>query len=470
MPTAASPDAVLAALVVLPLAAALGTLVLPRLAPAVATAASWANLALVAFAFGTIGGETWLAGWSAPLGIGLRLDGLAWVFLAFSAPVFALAASAGRATLAEDGAATLWTTLIAGVNAIFLGADLFNLYVGLEVVSLSAAALTAVGAGAAAARAALRYLFVGLGGSLLYLMAVASIYRATGALDIGLVASMGLQGPALATPLALATAGLLLKGGVAPFHFWLPSAHGNAAPIVSAALSAVVVKTALYVLLRLWLDVAPQTALADAAPIFRALGLLAVVVGGVAALRALRLKALIAYSTVAQLGYMALALGFAAEAPGATVAFVAFAAAHALAKSGLFVAAGMIAKANGHDEVPRLTDPGTAYGPAKAALAISGGALAGLPPTGGFLAKWTLAQDAAAAGAWWVAPALVAAGLLTAAYMARLATAMMRDPPENAAADEGGPLRGWSALALASAALLLGFLGAPLAALVEAEP
>jgi len=80
------------------------------------------------------------------------------------------------------------------------------------------------------------------------------------------------------------------------------------------------------------------------------------------------------------------------------------------------------------------------------------------------------ARDAAAAGAWWVAPALVAAGLLTAAYMARLATAMMRDPPENAAADEGGPLRGWSALALASAALLLGFLGAPLAALVEAEP
>ena len=461
------PEAVPAALVLLPLAAAPATPPRPGAGAAVAVVASWANLALVGLAAGAIGAETWIAGWSAPLGIGLRLDGLAWAFLAFSALVFAVAASAGRATLAEDGAATLWATLIAGVNAILLGADLFNLYVGLEVVSLAAAGLAVVGAGAAAAGAALRYLFVGLGGSLLYLMGVAVIYRAAGALDIGVVAAAGPPAPALAAAMALATAGLLLKSGVAPFHFWLPPAHGSAAPAISAALSAVVVKTGIYVLARLWLELAPAAALAAAAPLLQALGVLAVVTGGVAALRAARLKTLIAYSTVAQLGYLTLALGCAARAPGAALAFVAFAAAHALAKSGLFLAAGDIAEACGHDEIARLADPGAACGPAKAAVAISAGVLAGLPPTGGFLAKWTLAQAAAAAGDWWVAPFLVAAGLLTAAYMARLATAMMRAPPGDAPPPAPGPVRGRGALVLGLAGLALGFLGAPLALLVE---
>ncbi|MFP4004000.1 MAG: complex I subunit 5 family protein, partial [Alphaproteobacteria bacterium] len=427
-------------------------------------------LALVAIAYRTIGGEIQIAGWPVPLGIGLRLDGIAWIFLAFSALVFALAALAGRTTLARDGAATLWTTLLAGVNAIYLGADLFNLFVGLEVVSLSAVALTAIGGGAAAASAALRYLFVGLGGGLLYLMAVAVFYRAAGTLDIALIAQAKLQGAALAAPLALATAGLLLKSGAAPFHFWLPPAHGNAASAVSAVLSAVVVKTGLYLLFRMWIDVAPEPALSQAAPLFWALSVAGMVTGGAGALRAARVKTLIAYSTVAQISYMVLALGFAAAASGAAVAFAAFAAAHALAKSGLFIAAGLITRANGHDEVSRLADPGAAYGPTKIAVAISAGVLAGLPPTAGFFAKWTLMQEAAAAGAWWVAPALVAGGLLTAAYMSRLAAALMRNPPGDRPTEETGSLQGWSALALSVSGLVLGFLGAPLAGLVEAGP
>jgi multicomponent Na+:H+ antiporter subunit D len=451
-----SPQAMLVAAFALPLLASLIAFAAPRAGVAVAVAACWLNAGLAAAMFEAIGARTDLGGWAPPLGIALRLDGMAWPFVGLTAATFALTATAeiGREFLARPGVAPLWLALLGGLNALFVSADLFNLYIALEVVSLAAVALTALG-GAAAAAPALRYLFVGLAGSVLYLAAVAMLYRATGALDVGLIAAAGVTGPAMAVPLAMATAGLLMKAGLAPFHFWLPPAHAAAAPAASALLSGVVVKAALYVLLRLWTEAAPEPALAAAEPAFRALGLVALGMGAVAALRASRLKALIAASTVAQLGYVSLALGFAAGQPLAIKAAVAFILAHGLAKAGVFLAAESLKRGNGHDRLDELTDPGRLLGPAKGAIALGAVALMGLPPSGGFLAKWTLAEAALGRGQWWMAPLLVAGAVLTGVYMLRLVHATLRAPQR----PDGDAPRGWAALALGALAVLAGFSG-----------
>jgi formate hydrogenlyase subunit 3/multisubunit Na+/H+ antiporter MnhD subunit len=450
------PDAALVAGFALPIMASLAAFAAPRAGAAIAVGACWLNAGLALAMAQMIGAQTDLGGWAPPLGIRLRLDGLAWPFIMLTATAFALTATAavGRAFLGRPGVAPLWLGLLGGLNALFLSADLFNLYVAIEVVSLAAVALTALG-GAAASAPALRYLFVGLGGSVMYLAAVAMLYRATGALDLDLIAASGVTGPALAVPLALASVGLLMKAGLAPFHFWLPPAHAGAAPAASALLSGVVVKAALYVLLRLWTEAAPTAALAAAEPVFRALGVIALGMGAVAALRATRLKALIAASTVAQLGYVSLALGFAAGTPLALKAAVAFILAHGLAKAGVFLAAESLKRGNGHDRLDELTDPGRLLGPAKAAIAMGAVALMGLPPSGGFLAKWTLAEAALGRGHWWMAPLLVAGAVLTGVYMLRLVHATLRTPQR----PDGDAPRGWSALTLGALAILAGFSG-----------
>jgi len=458
--TAAAP----AALVGAPLLGALAALAAPARATAMARLTGWAVLAMTLTALPTAEARTALGGWPAPLGIVLRLDALAWVFLAMTAAIFALAAGPARALLAAPGAAALWLGLLTGMNALFLTRDLFNLFVALEVVGLSAVALTALGGGAAAARAATTYLCVSLIGGLLYLAAVALLYRATGALDMAVVARAGLAPAALAAPLALAGAGLLLKSGAAPLHGWLPPAHGAAQAGVSALLSGVVIKGSLYALLRIGTELAPAALFQTVAPGLMALGLLGAAVGAAGALTADRLKALIAYSTVAQVGYMVLALGVSAHSPRAAQAMLGFVLAHGFAKAALFLAAGDLAKANGHDVVARLADPGPAFGPGKGALAIAAATLVGLPPTGGFAAKWSLAQGAAAEGMGWVAVALVAGGLASAAYLSRLAAAAMRGGL--APADPVAGRHGWAALALALVGLGLGFATPPLAALL----
>ncbi|MEM9782926.1 MAG: proton-conducting transporter membrane subunit [Pseudomonadota bacterium] len=248
-----------AGLVGLPLIGLFACLALPRWGHAIATATTLLVLALVVALGigGGIGGATVLGGWDAPLGILLRLDALAWVFTAITAAVFALVTPAAKTALSSEGVAALWLGLLAGMAALFVSGDLFNLFVALEVAGLSAVALTAMGGDARAARAAFGYLAVSLTGGLLYLAAVALFYRATGTLDLGQVASAiadgegaGAAEPGLAAALALATAGLLLKTGAAPMHRWLPPAHGAASPVVSALLSGIVVKGSLYILIR----------------------------------------------------------------------------------------------------------------------------------------------------------------------------------------------------------------------------
>jgi multicomponent Na+:H+ antiporter subunit D len=419
--------------VALPLAGALLSLAWPRRGAGIALGASLTTLALVlvlAAQVLTAPLSQSLGGWQPGLGIALRADGLSAALLLLCALV-AVAASLYAAGYFPAGPTRtqfwpLWLLLLTALNALLLAADLFNLYVTLELLGLSAAALAALGGGAAALTAALRYLLLGLLGSLAFLAGVTLVYAQAGTLDLAALAPALDPGASGRVALILLTAGLLLKAALFPLHFWLPTAHANAPAPVSAALSALVVKAAAYLVLRLWLEPFAGVAGSAGHTLLGALGAAAVLWGSWNALLAPRLKLLAAYSTVAQIGYLFLFVPLLAALPpgpardSAFGALVLLALGHGLAKAALFLAAGVVQQCAGHDRINELAGTARALPVTTFTIALAGVALVGLPPSGAFLAKWHLLASALGHGQWWWSLAAGLGTLLAAAYLFRL--------------------------------------------------
>lgn len=468
----------LPALVMLPLCAALASMLLPlrwrgplgvALALGMAVAALWLLREVVG-----AGPQTHaLGGWAAPLGIALMADGLAAGMVVLSAAVAlpcALHAALGlRGEAAEDGFWPLFWFLWAALNGIWLSADLFNLYVGLELLGLAAVGLVALKGSAGALAAAMRYLLAALLGSLAYLIGVALLYAAWGSLALGDLARLiAADVPATTHPtsliaLTLMTVGLLLKTALFPLHGWLPPAHGGALPPVSALLSALVVKASLYILIRLWLTLGPDLTPLALGWLLGALGAAAVFWGGWMALRQARLKHLVAYSTVAQLGYLFLffPLFGVASTEAARLAWdgtLLMLIAHALAKAGMFLAAGNLVLAVGSPHIADLTGISRFRPLSLMSFGLAGVSLMGLPPSAGFTAKWLLLQSALASGQWVWIGVLMGGGLLSAAYVFRVFRhAFVEGPARDRFASPPLGLE-LSALLLGSASIVLGLV------------
>jgi formate hydrogenlyase subunit 3/multisubunit Na+/H+ antiporter MnhD subunit len=413
-----------------------------------------------------------VGGWGAPLGIDLHVDGLSAVMLLLTQTVALPLALYARAYFHNDGAARyFWPLagfLLAGLNALFLSADLFNLYVTLELVGLAAVGLVAAGGGASQVAAALRYLFATLLGSGMYLLGVALVYGAYGTVSLAsLEPLLGADAPRIVWMAGgLMLAGLLLKTALFPFHYWLPPAHGGAPAPVSALLSALVVKGSFYLILRLWLGpFAPLAGVVAWLPML--LGAGAIFWGSWQAIRTPHLKMLVAWSTVAQLGYLFLIFPLLATT-GALQAGVMQAVAHGLAKAAMFLAAGVLIKATGQDAIAGLAGVAQRLPLTLSAFGLAGVTLMGLPPSAGFLAKWLLIEAALTQGYWFIALVALAGGLLAAVYVFRvLRQAFLLAPAASAIAAVPRTLE-WTAFALASASVLLGLRGVELMALLAA--
>lgn len=420
--------------IVLPLAGALLSVVLPRLSSitGVLTAVAIVGAATtVLWLVATQGSLTYaVGGWSQGLAIALRADGLSALLLLMTALVGLAISIYSTAYFKQPTQQSrywgLWLLLMTALNALFLAADLFNLYVTLELLGLSAVALTALDGKRAALEAAVRYLMLGLIGSLAFLAGVILIYTAYGTLDIPSLAQRIKPEPTAWTAASLMTAGLLIKTALFPMHFWLPPAHANAPAPVSAALSALVIKAAFYLIMRLWMDLFTPLSTLSFNYLLGLLGALAVLWGSWNALRAERLKHLAAYSTVAQVGYLFLFLPLIMhlpEGPSRNAAFgglVLLALTHGFAKSALFLAAGVIQQHAGHDRIRDLSGTAQALPMTAFALALAGVALIGLPPSGSFLGKWLLIASALEVNLWFWAMVVIAGSLLAAAYVFRL--------------------------------------------------
>src|SRR5215472_3951775 len=192
-----------------------------------------------------------------------------------------------------------------------------------------------------------------------------ALYGAYGTLDIVLLSGRIQAQPAAEAAIAMMTAGLLAKAALYPFHLWLPPAHAGAPAPASALLSGLVVKAPFFLVVRLCFDVMRRMPEPPAAQLLGVLGAAAIIFGSIVALRQIRLKLLIAYSTVAQIGYLFLMFPLAIrpgmEHPWSTAAWsggVLQAVSHAFAKAAMFMAAGLIAEALGHDRVAGLSGIG----------------------------------------------------------------------------------------------------------------
>ena len=299
----------------------------------------------------------------------------------------------------------------------------------------------------------MRYLLVSLLGSLCYLMGVALLYHGYATVDIQLLNSLVESQPVSQVALALMVAAMAMKTALFPLHFWLPPAHASAPTPVSALLSALVVKASFYLLLRLWFDVFP-TVIADLGIVLGILGAAAILWGSVQALRQSRLKLLVAYSTVAQLGY--LFLPFALLSPIAWQGGVYFVLSHALAKAAMFMAAGNILKFGGHDRIADLDRVAQRLPITMTAFCLAGVSLMGLPPSGGFIAKWLLLEAALTHEQWLWAVVMTIGGLLAAGYVFKVVgfAFTQADVPHDA--KPVPRTMEWAALGLAVGAIVLG--------------
>jgi formate hydrogenlyase subunit 3/multisubunit Na+/H+ antiporter MnhD subunit len=435
-----------------------------------------------------------LGGWSPPLGIALRADGLSAVMMLAVAVVIAGIGVYARSDFGTpDGVGEArapmmyWLLLLAvwgSLNLVFVSGDLFTLYVALELLTFAGVPLVCLDGKGETLRAALRYLVYALAGSVFYLLGVVLLYGEFGALDINTLAQRMHPSPIAWVAVAMMTTGLLAKTALFPLHLWLPPAHAGAPPAASAVLSALVVKGSFFIVVRLWFDVAPALPGLTAASLLAGLGASAILFGSVIALRQERLKLLIAYSTLAQIGYLFIMFPLAFDASsgtfvrgGALTGGMLQAIAHATAKAAMFMAAGLIYKSYGHDRIAELGGAVRRVPLSVLAFAVGGVALMGVLPSGAYLAKKLLLDAADGSGQWWWGWVLQAGGFLTTSYVVLIVAHAMRSPDPATAPESGAPvprMQEFAALALAlcSFALALaavvgpvpaGLLGNPLA-------
>ncbi len=375
-----------------------------------------------------------ISNWLAPLGINLYVDGLSVVMLLFTIVTSSAIALYATGYFQEEkffnasrGFWPLFFILWGSLNTIFLVADLFTIYVCLELITFASVAMITIANDKEALKASLTYLMTALMGSVAYLLGVALLYAHTGVLDWTLMSTVINGDPVSWVALSLMTAGLVIKAALFPLHFWLPGAHAIAPAPVSALLSALVVKASFFVMLRLWIQVFPDIHLAS--HVLGALGAGAIIWGSFQAIIQDRVKLMVAYSTVAQLGYLFLLFPLisAASSLGDDVAkrevwdgAIYFLISHGVAKAAMFLVAGIGLMATKTDY---LKDMQGATGRVPAAILVwglAGISLIGLPPSGGFIAKWLLLTSAIRLGQWPYAAVILFGGLLASGYVFRV--------------------------------------------------
>lgn len=379
----------------------------------------------------------WLSG-----ALGLAADGLSVILLLTTAltamAVTTYATYYFRAQAKDEAGSTsasamaaprfwlLWLILLGGLNGLFLTTNLLALFLFLELIGGAAVGLVALGGNQAALAASMRYYFARLPGSLAFLFGVALLYGAYGSLDWRTLGPLLESLPLVSAGAALMLFGVVVKASLFPFHFWLPPAHSVALGPAGAMLSGVVVKGPLYVSLRLWFDLFPEVVTPAAAQFLGALGAIGIIWGAAQALRSERLKLIIAYSTVSQMGFLMLLFPLLTGPVGTAWTGAAWTGglyqvmSHAMAKASLLMSAGIILYAIGSDKLSDMDGMARLLPVTTLAMALSCVTLIGLPPSGGFIAKWLLLTATIESGQWWWIPFLLGGALLTAAYAFRM--------------------------------------------------
>jgi multicomponent Na+:H+ antiporter subunit D len=424
-------------IVVIPLLAApLLVLLRGSTAPwALATAVSWTVLAIALWLVAEVqvhGQLSYaLGGWAAPWGIEYRLDpanAMVQLLVAMIAAVVLPYArlSAGREIDPEQqpGMYAAMMLLLAGLLGISATGDAFNVFVFLEISSLSTYTLIALGRDRRALTSAFRYLIMGTIGATFFLIGVGLLYALTGTLNM---ADLAERLPAVETTRTAHTAaaflvvGICLKLALFPLHLWLPNAYTFAPSAVTVLVAATATKVAAYVLIRFLYTIFGIDFAFGQLPLAQILMVLAVIgmlVASAVAIRQPDAKRLLAYSSVAQVGYIVLGLAMG-SALGLTAALLHMFN-HALMKGALFMALGCVAWRLGSTRVDQLQGLGRDMPWTMAAFVVGGLSLIGVPLTVGFISKWYLVLAALEQGWWVLIVAILVSSLMAVVYIWRI--------------------------------------------------
>ena len=391
-----------------------------------------------------------MGSWPAPYGIELKVDALSALLLLIVTGASVLALVGGRDSLDRQIEAgrqpyfyAAWLLALAGLSGIVVTADAFNIFVFMEISSLASYVLIAGGPDRRALPSVFKYLIMGTIGATFYLIGVGLIYMMTGTLNLAdmefRIHEVADQRPILAAA-GFITVGLALKAAIFPLHVWLPNAYTYAPHMVTAFLAACSTKVSLYVLLRFDFFVFQENLAGHAfqfAAYLMPLAILGILVGSAVAMFEKNIKRLLAFSSVAQIGYMMLGASLVTVA-GLTAGIVHIFN-HALAKGALFLAVASFAALAASLRLDDLRGIARRMPWTFGAFVIAGLSLIGIPGTAGFVSKWYLisaAMEFGTAGLPLVVIILVSS-LMAVVYVWRIVEAACFASAEDEPASDG---------------------------------
>ncbi len=369
-----------------------------------------------------------VSGWIAPWGIELVIDELAAMMLLLltgcSLVILLFSIKSLHKEIPEQATGwyyTLYLLTLSAMIGMVITNDLFNLYVMVEVTGLGACGLVVAKGEKLSTEASLRYLLLATLGSGFLLFAIGFLYQVTGNLNISYVAAelvqVREQYPFLMwATMSFITVGLGVKAALFPLHIWLPDAHSSAPSSSSAVLSGLVVKVYIVSMLRIYFlvfgfEVFHETYMRY---LILLLASMAILGGSLFAFVQLNLKRRLAYSTVAQIGYIF--LGFSLGTSWGIVAALLHIIIHAFMKICLFLSAGAIYYQTGRKKVTHFSGLGYQMPITMAAFTVASLSMVGIPLFGGFISKYGLAMGSLEANNPYFIVLIVLSGLLNAAY------------------------------------------------------
>jgi len=393
-----------------------------------------------------------LGGWPAPWGIEYRIDKLNAFLLLIISAISTIVLFAAQVSISKEipqNKQTLFYILyllsLTGMLGIVATGDAFNVFVFLEISSLSAYALIAMGKDRRALWAAYQYLIMGTIGATFILIGIGLMYQMTGTLnmeDLSQRLPEVAQTRTVFTAFAFVIVGVCLKLALFPLHLWLPNAYAYAPSIVTAFFAATATKVAIYLLIRFTFSVFGLTFSFTTIPLqtlFMALGLVGIIIASTSAIYQNNIKHLFAYSSIAQIGYMI--VGFSISTVTGLTATLLHLFNHALMKSAIFLALAAVMYRLGNVQLNSFHGLGRQMPLTMAAIVIGGLSLIGVPLTVGFISKWYLIIALLEQGWWPVAVLVLIGSLLAVIYVWRIVeVAYFKAPLVNAIPVKEAPL------------------------------
>lgn len=393
-----------------------------------------------------------LGGWAAPWGIEYRVDAVNALVLLIVAGISVIVTPFALTSVERELDARriplfygAWMLCLCGLLGIAITGDAFNIFVFLEISSLSAYALIAMGSDRRALVSAFRYLIMGSVGATFIVIGIGMLYVETGTLNLADLAArlQALHGErTILVAFAFLTVGISLKLALFPLHLWLPNAYTFAPSAVTAFIAATATKVAVYVLLRFFFTVfGAAYSFGDLrlGMWLMPLALVAIFTMSLVAIFQSNVKRMLAYSSVAQIGYIILGISFA-SVTGLTAATLHLFN-HALMKGALFMSLGCVMYRVGSVHIDALRGLGRKMPWTMAAFTAGGLSLIGVPLTVGFVSKWYLVLGALEQGMWPVAALVLVTSTMAVVYVWRVVEAIyFGDPPARSEPVSEAPL------------------------------